>query len=272
MRCLSLTIAVFLSWSGVALAASNVIGLAVTFAAADGKMHATSVSNLALYVAQGESPTPFLPAGRFTGVWEGTVNADLRGEFYFQAELNGALKFEINDKLALEASLTDGVSPLSKAISLNKGANKLKTTYTSPKTGDAYVRLLWTEKGTNTSPIPPQVLRHSLPDGKLELGRALFLEYRCAKCHQEKIGIGVPESHMDAPSFEGIGSRRNSAWMARWILDPKAERSSAHMPKLAKSREEADAMAAFLGTQKNSVLPPSQGVRKDTPTPPEGKT
>ena len=59
----------------------------------------------------------------------------------------------------------------------------------------------------------------------------------------------MPELAMDAPSFEGIGSRRNYDWLARWIMDPKALRSTAHMPKLLrgpKAREDAEAAAAFL--------------------------
>lgn len=267
MRCLPLIASTLLLSSGLAFAASNAIGLKVTFTTPDGKSHPTSVSNLALFVAKGESPTPFLAPGSFTATWEGNINAELRGDFFFQAELNGALKFEINDKTALEASLTNGVSPLSKAISLNKGANKLKATYASPKTGDAYVRLSLTEKGTNTSPISPHVLSHSPPDAKVAMGRELFLEHRCAKCHGER-----HTEELDAPSFEGIGARRNVGWMARWILDPKAERPSARMPRLVKSPEEAEAMAAFLASLKDDSQPSIQASRKDTPDPPEGKT
>ncbi|HKQ40310.1 MAG TPA: c-type cytochrome [Verrucomicrobiae bacterium] len=249
-------------------AASNVIGLAVTFSAG-GKTHTTSLSNVAFYSATCEAPTPFVPRGPFTGVWEGNIHADLRGEFFFQAELNGALKLEINERAVLESSLTDSISALTKPVSLSKGDNKIKAAYTSPQSGHAYLRLLWTEKGTNTSPIPPTVLSHALPDYRLELGRELFIEYRCAKCHQEKLDSLLQS--LDAPSLEAIGTRRNTAWMERWILDPHAERPSAHMPKLAKSPEEAKAMAAFLGTLKGGEAA-IRPARKDSPPPPEGKT
>lgn len=246
--------------------ATNAIGLAVTFSAG-GKSHTTSLSNLAFYVAEGETPSPFVPSGPFTGALEGSIHADLRGEFYFQAESSGTVRLEINDRIVLEASLNNGASPLSKAVSLSKGANKLKATYIAPKTGPAYLRMLWTERGTNASPIPPTVLRHAPLDNGLELGRELFIEHRCAKCHHEKV-----EPDIDAPSFEGIGSRRNAAWMARWILDPKAERKSATMPKAAKSQEEANAMAAFLGSLKTAPGGrASSQVSSDVP-PPEGKT
>ncbi|HTD88622.1 MAG TPA: c-type cytochrome, partial [Candidatus Binatia bacterium] len=160
----------------------------------------------------------------------------------------------------------------SNAVSLRKGDNKIKATYTSHKSSHAYLRVLWTEKGTNTSPIPPTVLSHAPPDYRLDLGRELFLDYRCAKCHEESIGVDVIDRIMDAPSLEGIGARRNMAWMERWILDPHAERPSAHMPRLAKNADEAKAMAAFLSSLKTEPAGRASMQTSRDATPPEGKT
>jgi mono/diheme cytochrome c family protein len=252
-------------------ASSNAIGLTITFTSSDGKLHTTSLSNLALYVAKGEAASPFIAPGLFTAVWEGNIHAELRGEFHFQAELNGAVRLDIGTNVVINATVNGSSTPLSKAISLSKGANKIKAAYTSPKTGDAYLRLSWTERGTNTSPIPPNVLSHTPPNRELGLGRELFLEFRCNKCHTE-LKEGVPELAMDAPAFEGIGARRNAAWMAKWILNPKAERPSVHMPKLAKTPEEAEAMAAFLASQVGLGVPAEPPPdHKQTAKPPEGK-
>ena len=63
---------------------------------------------------------------------------------------------------------------------------------------------------------------------------------------------------MDAPSFDGIGSRRNFEWMTRWIADPRALRPSAHMPKLLggpKAKADAEAIAAFLASLKPDAAP-----------------
>jgi mono/diheme cytochrome c family protein len=253
-------------------ASSNASGLAITFAGPDGKLHTTSLSNVALYVGKGDAVSPFIAPGPFTAVWEGNIHAELRGEFHFQAELNGAVRLDIGTNVVIDATVNGGSTPLSKAISLSKGANKIKAAYTSPKTGDAFLRLSWTERGTNTSPIPPNVLSHTSPNHQLELGREVFLEFRCNKCHAE-VKDGVPELAMDAPSFEGIGARRNTAWMAKWILNPKAERPSAHMPKLAKTPEEAEAMAAFLASQVGRGVPAKPPPEhQQTAKPPEEKT
>ena len=60
---------------------------------------------------------------------------------------------------------------------------------------------------------------------------------------------------MGSPAFDGIGARRNYEWMAKWILDPKAERASARMPQVfrgAKAKENSEAVAAYLASLKTS--------------------
>lgn len=237
-------------------------GLAVTFQMLTGPSPSADTvvtPNVLLFVESGGSPTPFLSAGKFGAVWEGTITADLRGSFFFQAELNGSLKLEINGVVALELDGAGGASPLSKAVPLKKGPNALKAAYRSPEGGDAFVRLFWTEKGTVTSPIPNSILNHAATPAaqsgaQLRLGRELFLEHRCAKCHLPAAASTLPpELGMDAPSFDGIGARRNVDWMARWILDPKSQRAGAHMPRLLtgpNAVEEAEFIAGFLSKLK----------------------
>lgn len=235
-------------------------GLAVTFTVGD-QHDIFTAQNVSLHVEPGKSPTPFLPGGKFTALWEGAINADLRGSHSFQAELNGALKVEINGAVVLEASVDESTSPLSKPVRLNKGANAFKATFTAPEKGDAFVRLSWTEKPPFTSPIPLAAFTHTATPElqkatQLRFGRELFLDHRCIKCHTDaKLADGgVPELKMDAPSLEGIGTRRNYDWMARWILDPKPLRPSAQMPKLLsgpKAKEDAEAIAAYLASLKS---------------------
>src|SRR5215204_2386128 len=110
--------------------AADLPGLAVTFTNGDNATDATTLPNLALYVEAGQPPTPFLHEGKFLAIWEGNIVADLRSDFFFAAELNGALKFEINGALVLEGR-SPGI-PLSKPVQLKKGPNSLKAVFTSP--------------------------------------------------------------------------------------------------------------------------------------------
>lgn len=256
-----LGLAVLASVSPLTTAAAAEPGLAVTFSTQDGRVtDTTTAPNICLYVQTGHPPTPFVPPGPFTAVWRGFISAELRGTFLFQAQLSGRFQLEINGLVALDSTGTGGASPLSRPVKLHKGTNTFQATFTSPAQDDAFVRLGWTEQGTNTSPIPNHVFTHA-PTPELAraaeryLGRELFFERRCVKCHVGSFsGNGAPELKMDAPSLEGIGARRRFDWMAQWVLDPKSIRPTAHMPTLLRgpsAREDARAVAAYLASQTN---------------------
>jgi mono/diheme cytochrome c family protein len=241
---------------------TTIDGLRTTFTAADGKTSDTKVTpTIALYVPRGESPTQFLPGGKFTATWTGFLRADLRDDVSFQAEVNGTLKLEIAGTNVFDAADTKGPSPFSKPVRVKKGLNVIRATYTSPMTSDAMVRLAMKTSDGLVQTLDPQ--RLSCTDSA-ELNRAdatrtglsLFLEHRCAHCHDTGISNGIPDLNMDAPSLENIGSRLREGWMARWIANPKAIRPDAHMPQLrvASSAETAQAIAAYLastGTNKS---------------------
>jgi len=251
----------FVSPPAAAAGAKPDPGLGLTFSSADRKASDITIApNVWLYVEAGKPPTPFLAAGNFTAIWEGFLNADLRGSYLFRADLSGSLKIEINGAVVLEAIGAGGASPLSKPVQLNKGPNAFKATFSSPAQGDAFVRLAWTEKAPYTGPIPDAALTHA-PTLEVKqsvqryLGRELFFNSRCVKCHTETTAdSSAPELKMDGPSFEGIGARRHYEWMTRWILDPRSVRPAAHMPKLLHgpaAKEDAAAIAAYLASLKN---------------------
>lgn len=217
--------------------------------------------NVWLYVENGKSPTPFLTGGKFNAVWDGSLTVDKRANYTFQAELNGALKLELNGQVVLEIT-TNGVTEISQSVQLKKGANTLKAQFGSPNQGDAFVRLKWQPKDSFMQPIPIDALKipAETPESKqaamLHHGRELFLEFRCAKCHAGPTKDAIPELSMDAPSFEGIGSRRNYDWITRWIQDPKAMRPTAHMPKVLhgpKAKEDAGSIASYLVSLKGEA-------------------
>src|SRR5439155_23126510 len=97
---------------------------------------------------------------------------------------------------------------------------------------DVFVRLLWSSRELGHEPVARNALTHdTVPElqkaSQLRLGLDLFVEFRCAKCHTGPApDAGIPELTVHAPAFEGLGSRRNYHWMARWIADPKSMRST----------------------------------------------
>ena len=252
----SLFVAAFLAAFARAQPVKTEPGLALTYtvgAASD----TVSAPNAWLYVPAGQPPTPFLSAGKFTATFTGFISVDLRGDYLFKAEASGTVKVELGTNIVLEFT-GDGkkASEPTKPVRLGKGNNALKVTFTSPASGDAMLRLLWSEKGSLWEPVHAGMVSRAVGNeslvqqNKLRLGRELFFEARCAKCHTTD--AGAPELAMDAPSFEGIGVRRHFGWMANWILDPKAQRATATMPKLLHgptAQADAEAIAAFLASQ-----------------------
>ena len=233
--------------------------------------------NAWLQVPAGQSPTPFLPAGAFTAVWEGQISVELRAEFAFHAVANGALKIEANGAVALETGDTKGERASGKPVRLSKGANNLKITYTSPADGAANVRVFWSSDDFAVEPIDSAALRFT-PTAEFEnaaqrlKGRELFLELRCVRCHTaDGAKSPVPELGMDAPALDGIGSRRKANWMARWIANPESLRPGTPMPAALHgptAAADAEAIAAFLGTLKttgtaaNEEKPGDEAVEK----------
>lgn len=264
----SLFAAACLAASALAQPVKTEPGLALTYtvgAASD----TVGAPNVWLYVPAGQPPTPFLSAGKFTATFTGFISVDLRGDFLFKAEAVGAVKVELGTNTVLEFT-GDGkkASEPTKPVRLTKGNNALKVTFTSPATGDAMLKLLWSEKGSLWEPVTLGMVNRAVGNAalaqqdQLRLGRETFFEARCAKCHTTE--VAAPELTMDAPSFEGIGSRRHFGWMASWILDPKAQRATAQMPKLLHgptAQPDAEAIAAFLASQTGAV--PAGELKRD---------
>ena len=259
--------AILLTPAVLAWAQEPPTGLRVTFTS-DGATDSRATPHIALFVPAGQPATPFLPPGKFTAIWEGAVKIDLRGDYSFQATGRGGLKLEVNNAVLLDLPGLGGFAKpvTTKTVRLNKGANSIKVTYSSPNRGDAQLRLNWSERPDKPMPHEPiragQLTHEANPplsQAKLRrAGRELFLESRCIRCHQG--AGGIPELLMSGPSFAAIGDRRRADWMAQWILNPKAHRDNARMPRLLNgksSKADAEAIATFLATLKAKPAPPT---------------
>ena len=237
-------------------------GLALTWQVGEAKAK-TITPNIWLYVPAGQPPSPFVPSGRFTATFEGFVNIDLRGDYSFHATGKGGVKLEVNNAVLLDLKGIGGVAQAkTKAVRLNKGANAIKVTYSSPSKGDAALRVFWSERPD--APLPHEPIRSGqlthLASLQLtqavmvEKGRELFIKHRCIRCHSSE-GSVIPEFEMSGPDFSAIGDRLNRTWLSSWILDPSAHRKDARMPKVLHGEtaaSEAAVIATYLSTLKRS--------------------
>lgn len=233
-------------------------GVALTFTSTGGEAVQSDTivaPNVWLHVTKGAPPSPFLAAGPFTATWRGFLSVDLRGSYTLQAEVNGSLRVEINAREVLAVSGDGGLSDTGPPLRLNKGTNDVLVVYTPAESGDPHVRLFWTARNSYPQLIPSAAWSH-LPDDPMQAsrrrhrGRELIIEYRCARCHAID-GQGVPDLLMNAPTFEGIASRRNPRWIREWLANPAAARANTRMPVFfhgGDAIDAAEAIGAFLGT------------------------
>lgn len=104
--------------------------------------------------------------------------------------------------------------------------------------------------GIDTSGWPPSPLRRAMVRPRpakpsIERGEKLFTEKGCDGCHMLK-GAGTEFG----PDLTGVGSRRDKAWLDRWLKDPTAVKPDAAMPQQDLTNEERASLVEFLASQK----------------------
>ena len=77
----------------------------------------------------------------------------------------------------------------------------------------------------------------------VEPGRQVFFSQGCYGCH--RIGIvGTPIAN----DLGHVGQKYSASQLAQWLRDPASQKPTAHMPRLALSEQEIQALAAYLAT------------------------
>ena len=86
------------------------------------------------------------------------------------------------------------------------------------------------------------------PQGQIELGKQLFYgKYACQACH---IVDTKTDKGYIGPTLTKVGSRLTAAWIFQWLKNPQALRPGTAEPNRAMSDEDAQALTAFLISQK----------------------
>jgi nitric oxide reductase subunit C len=78
-------------------------------------------------------------------------------------------------------------------------------------------------------------------------GKGVF-EKKCKVCHSIA-GVGGPMAKTGGP-LDGVGSKRDEAWLKEYIKDPKSKNPQSKMPKATLSEEEINAVAAYVASLK----------------------
>ena len=232
-------------------------GLALTIEPLDESQKVTDtrpVRLLALYVPAGQPASPFVAPGRFRATWTGDVNLRLRERLGFVVEGRGKVSIKLNDKVVFEHEGDDLSTKVGQIVRINKGKTPLVVTYESPASGDAFVRVHWKEQqALRADPVPPTTFTHNasgtaVAEGaRNRQGRQLLADLRCTKCHATE-SAGMPDLAQDAPALTDAGARLNRDWVAAWVLNPRAFRKDAHMPRVLTEPAQAADVAAYLAS------------------------
>jgi mono/diheme cytochrome c family protein len=82
---------------------------------------------------------------------------------------------------------------------------------------------------------------------RAEDAQALY-DKKCQVCHSLK-GVGGKLAEKGGP-LDGVGSKRDAAWLQAYFADPKSKVPDAKMPKLKLTQAEWDALVAYMLTLK----------------------
>ena len=80
-------------------------------------------------------------------------------------------------------------------------------------------------------------------DAAVARGREVFRDQGCYGCHT----VGVTGTPI-ATDLTRIGARHDEAYFVQWLRDPSQQKPRQHMPKIALSDSEVQALAAYLGS------------------------
>ena len=115
-------------------------------------------------------PSPFLPVGPFQATLSGFVKVKLKGSRIFDVQGHGKVILKINGRGVLSGEISQ-VDPVQ--VSLWKGYNRIDIEYHSPGSGDAQLRLNWSNKKLFFEPLPPEVLFTDGRDKRLKTSHLL---------------------------------------------------------------------------------------------------
>jgi cytochrome c1 len=74
-------------------------------------------------------------------------------------------------------------------------------------------------------------------------GQTVFFSQGCYGCH--RLGVaGTPIAH----DLSHVGRKYTEAELVQWLRDPKSQKPTAHMPRLALSEAEIRDLAAYLAS------------------------
>lgn len=75
-----------------------------------------------------------------------------------------------------------------------------------------------------------------------------YYNKKCKVCHTLH-GVSGPKAKVGGP-LDGVGAKRDEAWLRAYLTDPKSVMPDAKMKKIKMTPEQLDAMVKFMSEQR----------------------
>jgi nitric oxide reductase subunit C len=98
----------------------------------------------------------------------------------------------------------------------------------------------------NGFPAEPNLMPIATAGGIAAGNRPQLFNSMCVACH----AMGGQGGQV-GPALDGVGARRDAAYLRKWLENPLAVKADSRMPKLPLTDPQIDEMVAFLSQQKD---------------------
>jgi mono/diheme cytochrome c family protein/cytochrome c553 len=210
---------------------------------------------------------PRLPAGNFSASWRGRLWARGAGSYRLLCYAHGEVEIKLAGKTVVSGKAEQPQWLTSQPLNLEFDYHPVEIAFR--KTGAAaQLALFWSGPDFRLEPIPARALLHDRtqsPSASFERGRQLAAALRCAACHRDSAASVLP-----APALDRLSGNIHQAWLIDWLTQHTQARSASEgsrgagvppatstrsvsdesslrrMPDLGMTRDEAEAVAAWL--------------------------
>ena len=209
---------------------------------------------------KGQTADSRLKSTEFEATWEGLLFFQSVGQYQLYLDSDGKVEVEFGGHSYSESRGPLGLVETG-SIEMQFGWHPIRIRYQSPQQPEATgksqpegkIKLYWQGPSFKLEPVGAQFLFHATPEtiqDHYKRGEELAHALRCARCHQTP---AVQDSLGPAPSLQHFRDYIQPDWLTQRLQETEvnqaATQSSNHsqrMPSYGFSREEAQALTAFL--------------------------
>ena len=203
-------------------------------------------------------PDPRLAGDMFSVHWRGRLAPQSAGAHKIHLFAAGNVSVQLAGKEIIPAQDVPGAWLSSADVDLDGDAVPMEITFRRTGT-DARIFLAWSGPQFPLEPIGAPRLVHDRAqtvDLKYERGELLAASLRCTACHFDQQRL----ASRDAPSLARLGGNLQREWVVEHLAhNQPSPLASRKMPNFSLTRDEADAVTAYL-MQAPAAPPPNPAV------------